>query len=728
MNINDIKNFRSTTARLIAEGSLHEAFSTMRSFSEGGMSWEVTSAIDRLEQNYAYMLRYMVQGIDDPGRGAIYDGIVDEARAIADILARSAYMRENPTLYYNTLRSLNLRRAETISGLLAQYKVELQRLDMDFDNIGDPQRTRAAEQLLSDFFNRVWVTHPLSTEDIAAIKSILLSQNLPLHGRCAVVSALTLGVLEFYDVRRLELLLQVYIEDAEPEVAIRALVGFVVAMFRYRRRSVPRSLMDTLAAAKEKPEWQPDLKAATIECMRTRDTDRLSSKLRNEILPKFSQMPQELKDKLGESHIDMQSLMEGGNPEWDALLSNSGIGETLREMSEIQAEGGDIYMSSFSNLKHFPFFNDVANWFLPFYGTHSAVASADNYEGTLSNTLNRLPFLCDSDKYSVMLSLGSVPAAQLNTLTQAMEAQEAQFHDMLSEIDKADKMTRRKGMVNNYVRNLYRFYRLFRRKGEFFNPFAHNINLLEVESLADGFSDTETLTVIAEFCVKHRFWNEACSLLKKIDSISEPDGARAQKIAFCLDNMGEYAQAISHYEEAEMLGDAGAWLLGRMARTFRRLGKPLRAIDYYKRLLELTPDDVPFIVELGNTLLEANKPDEAEPHYFKAIYLAPESASARRGLAWSQFLNKKFDAADASYAQLLKDEENIIDEDLLNAGHTARARGEIGRAIGLYRRYADRREGGVDVLRKALASDSRWLPDAEYNNLIVEALLYSIDN
>ena len=732
MNINDIKSFRNDAAKLIADGSLHEAFAMMRSFSEGGMNWEITSAIDRLEQNYAYMLRYMMQGIDDPGRGAIYKGIVAEARDIVDMLARSAYMKENPTLYYNTLRSLSLRRAETISGLAAQYKAELQRLDMDFDNIGDSQRTKVAEQMLCGLFNRVWVTHPISSEDFATVKSMVLAQSLPLHARCALVSAVTLGVLEFYDVRRFELLIQVYIESCEAEVSIRALVGFLVAMFRYRRRNMPRSLADTLAAAKEMPAWQSDLKAATIEFMRTRDTERISSKLQNEILPTFTKISPEIKDKIGEGNINMESLMEGGNPEWESLLANSGVGDALREMSEIQADGGDIYMSSFSSLKHFPFFNDVANWFLPFYGTHSAVAVTDDFEGTLSSTLKRLPFLCDSDKFSIMLSLGSLPAPHLNSMIQAMDAQSSQYQEMLSELDKADATARRKVLLNDYVRNLYRFYRLFRRKSEFFNPFAHNLNLLEVEPLADGFSDTETLSVIAEFCIKHRFWSKACSLLKKVDSISEPDASRAQKIAFCLDNMGEYAQAISYYEEAEMLGDAGAWLMGRMARTFRRLGKPLRAIDYYKRLLEITPDDVAFIIELGNTLLEANKADEAEPHYFKALYLAPENASARRGLAWTQFLGGKFEAADASYSLLLADEENIIAEDFLNAGHTARVRGEMSRAIGLYRHYADRCEGGAKALLDALAADNRWLVgagiDTSQNKLIAEALLYGIDN
>ncbi len=172
MKLNEIKNFKNRMGLKIREGALSEAFAAMRAFSEGGMTWEITSGIDRLEDNYRNMLRYVASGAEDPGREAIYAGIVNDALGIVDVLTRRAFMAENPALYYNTARTIGTRQNESVRSLVDAYRVELRRLDNDFESIADPQRTRGAENLLRDIFNRLWVTHPLSADDIAAARPV----------------------------------------------------------------------------------------------------------------------------------------------------------------------------------------------------------------------------------------------------------------------------------------------------------------------------------------------------------------------------------------------------------------------------------------------------------------------------------------------------------------------------------------------------------------------------
>ena len=54
------------------------------------------------------------------------------------------------------------------------------------------------------------------------------------------------------------------------------------------------------------------------------------------------------------------------NPEWENWIDKSGITDKLREMGELQMEGADVYMSTFSQLKQFPFFRQMSHWFYPF--------------------------------------------------------------------------------------------------------------------------------------------------------------------------------------------------------------------------------------------------------------------------------------------------------------------------------------------------------------------------
>ena len=48
--------------------------------------------------------------------------------------------------------------------------------------------------------------------------------------------------------------------------------------------------------------------------------------------------------------------------------------ESFQKMAEMQKQGTDIYFGGFSQMKRFPFFNELSNWFVPFYSHHPAVA------------------------------------------------------------------------------------------------------------------------------------------------------------------------------------------------------------------------------------------------------------------------------------------------------------------------------------------------------------------
>lgn len=729
MKEKDIRKFQSDVALSINRGDLHDAFAAMRSFSEGGLTWEITTEIDRLEDNYRAMLSYLSTGADDPERDQVYASIAAQARTIADKLARRALIAEGSSLYFSTLRRFAARPGQSLATTVAALCAELRRLDTDITSIANPRRSLAAENLAIELFDRLWTSHPLTAEDVAAVREFVLEPGLPMPPRALAVAALSLGALEYYDERRAEALLRIYIDAESDAVALRALIGFCVFAFRFRRRQMSRRLLDVLAAAKESPSWASDLKIAAIEFMRTRDTARINDRLSNDIIPTLTKLAPEIKDKFSDN-FDPMEIAEGGNPEWNDLLGRDGLGDKLREMTELQAEGGDVYMTTFRALKYFPFFREAANWFLPFSAGHSEVASADNFEGTASSQIARLPFLCDSDKFSVMMAMASAPTEHRDTIFSAMETQGSQMRDMLSELEKADTGTRRASVINGYLRDMYRFYNLFSRKADFFNPFAHGIDLMSIDSLAGGFDDTDTLNMIAEFNLKHGFWSEAALIFKKIDASEEPNAERAQKIGYCLEMTGNFAEALSFYEEADMLGSSSTWLLGRLARTYRALGEARRAISVYRRLEELNPEDARNALALGNTLVEARRPDEAEPLFHKALYLDPASKAARRGLAWTQLLNGKLDEAAANYATLVA--ENPTAEDYLNAGHTARARRQMREAINYYILSIQTSGKSATDLAADLAADAAELSaagvDTADDTLILEAIRYATDS
>lgn len=726
MKLADILNFKKDTALAIREGRLHEALDAMRSFSEGSLTWEITTAIDSMAANYQAMLTYFASGIDDPGQKEVYDGLVAQALSLVDNLTRRASVNESATLYYNVVRTLSVCQNESIASLVKDYGREQRRLAGDIESIADPRRTERAEAILRELFNRVWVTYPLSSGDVEALRLLIMSDDrdrIPVHARALAVSAVSLGLLEFYDIRRFELLFAVYLSDEDDTVRLRALTGALAAMYRYRTRPVPREVSRAFDAARIHPDFNADFAAIAAEMMRTVDTDRITESLNNKMKESFRNFDPELRKKLQSGDFDMESIMEG-NPEWEESLAGSGLADTFKEIQKLHEDGSDVFMASFSNMKQFPFFTDLANWFMPFHTTYSSVAEVDTVEGTLSAVLAAMPGLCDSDKFSIMLAFRAMPTANRESFIGMLEAHSRQLLEALSEADKSSPSLHRRSIIGNYVQSLYRFYRLFRRKGDFFPLLSLTPNLLEVKSIEAKIDDVATLEAIAEFYFSHKFWPQAAHAFSRLDALAAPDAARSQKLGYSLDMSGRIDEAISKYEEAEMLDEHSVWTLRRLAAALRRAGQYGRAVTYYKRLSELCPDDGQIALNYGYALSEDGRFADAEAQFYKAAYLMPDSYKPMRGLAWTQFLNHKLSSAIETYRKIFVGGNA---DDSLNYGHALLASGNVKDAISVYRSYSD--NYGRDIAR-ALREDARYLEQAGVDTsripLIIEAVKYGM--
>ena len=111
------------------------------------------------------------------------------------------------------------------------------------------------------------------------------------------------------------------------------------------------------------------------------------------------------------------------------------------------------------------------------------------------------PMFCNSDKFSVILSLAQVPEAQIRMMTDQIRAHSDQMTRM--NIDKLNSGTKaREVIANKFVQDLYRFFKLFRRKGEFKDPFNTSLNLIAHPLLHEFFDDVETLQLVGEFYFK----------------------------------------------------------------------------------------------------------------------------------------------------------------------------------------------------------------------------------
>lgn len=726
MKLSEISKKRTAIARKIRDGKLLESISDLRGFAGSTASWELRQRLDSLDANYRAMLDFLSRGIDDPGRERVYNDLMSEALAINDALTRAEYRAENPSQYFSLLRLQAMNPAVEIATLAEKIKAEALRLNSDFESIDKPDRTRVIEQLERDLFERVWTAYPLRSADLQALDSLMNAPAVGEHIAGLVVSAVWLGLMEYYDSSRLVWLLGKYVTDDRQKVALRALVGASLALFRFRSRPLGQKVLDALAAAKELPSWPSDFAAVTIELIRAADTVRVTEKLQTEVFPNLLKIDPELQQKLASGEISPEALSEEGNPEWEQMFGQSPAADSLRSLMELQADGSDVFMSSFSHLKGFNLFNHISGWFLPFHDTYSDVARNDPAGGQLADMVSQLGLLCDSDKFSVMLATGMIPQTQVEAMISAMNMQMEQQREQLSELEKASPQTSRHAVINKYIADIYRFYKLYRRRNEFFDPFGKNPFILSLASLGGDFNNSDALKAMAEFFFSHKFWSQAAFVLERLDSVDGPDATRSQKLGYAYELSGNLTSAVDAYSTAEMLDGGSVWTLRHLASALRRTGRTKSAVSYYGRLTDLVPDDVKLTYTYGFTLVANGDYEQAEKQFHKAAYLDPESMKVLRGLAWTLLLNGKADRASELYAKIIS--RDSTPSDILNAGHAARACGKLGEAIGLYANYARLTdpEDPVGALAKALAADAADLSRADIdtsdNTLILETI------
>lgn len=705
---NEILSKKELFDRMLSQGRLHEAIAMLKSISEKKMLWEVTDRITRVEEAYRYMLRYAMEGVADPHRDVIYNNIKNDLRMLYDRLTRLVNMQSSPTLYYTTLRAGNV---TAVADACGRYRKLLHGNDAFSIAAGVSQGVTAVELESAEttLFESVWVNFPYSGDDENALNALMGDASIPAHVKILVISALMLGSMEFFDSRRALVLANVYASEASGEqIRMTALTALLLSLYVNRGKEFPPELSARISVLRDMASWRQDIKTVYLELIRTRDTERITAKLRDEIVPEMIKMKPEIDKRIKadfEQGVDPSELEE--NPEWQDFLESSGIADRMKELSEIQEEGGDVLMGTFSQLKSYPFFYNPANWFRPFYADSPVVAQLGDDTNVLGELIAQSFFMCDSDKYSFVLAFASMPEAQRNMMISQIKAQNINAAEIQNASLNLSTDTR-KNVVNKYVQNLYRFFRLFRRRSDFKDPFASEINLIDVKPLQSDFMEDSTLQLVGEFYFKHQYYKEAFGVFKLREAHVFPDATLYQKLGYCQHRLGNTESAIKYYEQSELLTGNSLWTTKRLAAAHKQMGNFKEALEYYNRLDAMQPDKFATSLNIGQCQMALGQYAEASKAFYKAHYLDERSEKPMRLLAWALLMQKDLDASQVIYDKILNT-TTTQPLDYLNRGHVALVKGDFRTAINFYNKFVATSPGGWPDFIREMSDDSSHL-------------------
>lgn len=124
---------------------------------------------------------------------------------------------------------------------------------------------------------------------------------------------------------------------------------------------------------------------------------------------------------------------------------------------------------------------------------------------------------------------------------------------------------------NQYIHDLYRFFKLSQRRNEFHNIFQEEIALHRNPVLKELLSAPELLVAVADFHFRKEHPAEALELYRILIDRKQANADIFQKTGFCLQKEKRYQEAVDAYLKADMLKPDHLWTLRHLATCYRQM-------------------------------------------------------------------------------------------------------------------------------------------------------------
>jgi tetratricopeptide (TPR) repeat protein len=693
MNSRDIISLKKDILTKLTKRQLKDAFELLTKLTINTQDWKISESISELETNYKFMLHYLFEGVEDSGREELYKNILRSLYELTDDSADELLQIESSNIFYERYRVATLKNND-IKNYQAQLKDVFDTLQLtDLLDEGEEKTAKKRESAVkrerigTDIFNSVYISPRATDADYTNYIDFVDSQEIPVREKCLFLAALSLSSFHRFDLRKIQVLMHVA-TSTDILLKARAIVGLVIIMQMYDTRwELYPKLQSRTAILSENPDLKKAILSVIIQLIRSRETEQITKKIKEEILPEMMKL-----NSLAGRKLNMDELMGGDgdfsekNPEWQKELEESGLGKKLQEYSNLQMEGADVFHSTFSGLKSFPFFSEMSNWFLPFDPSYSEISSLfpDEKNSLLKTAVLDSGHMCNSDKYSFCLSLAQISQAQRDMMMGQLGAESEQIKQLQKEAQEMNPAINEEIASNQYIQDLYRFFKLNQYRNNFFDIFKLSLNFYDKKSIAPLISDTDNMRKIALYCFNKNNFGEALYIYKKLIEINNQSEDIWQKIGYCKQMLNDFEGALDAYLQADLLKPNNSWIIKRIAQLYRNQKKPELSLDYYTKAAKLTPDNINIELNIGHCYLELNRLEDALNIYFKVELLDTKGTKAQRPIAWTAFLLKKYDLSQKYYNVILSNKPTV--HDYLNAGHAELCSGNKKEAISHYQK------------------------------------------
>jgi len=726
MNRQEAEHLHRQICTLVLTNQIGEGIDVLEKFVVAARLTGKLDEVSEFKETYRNMLNYTIKGIVDPKRDLIFLKIQRSLIETCDFTLQFAL--SNMGLHIDKLRrEIRLDDAyfsmETMQHLDdLSFSEELGTLFVDNNSVKENEKEIYQKEIVRKSFYLGWLCDKLAESDIELLDRILHSKRFSWIDRCLIVSGLSLGLQRHFDKEKL-IVLNNYLESEDPMVSQRALVGLVIAYYIYDDRIWLYPDLESIFNNLLKNTPKDILKHLIIQLLKACDTENISKKFREEIIPEVIRIESTLRDKLDLDKLISEEFSVEKNPDWEKIFEDSpDLINKLQEFTDLQMEGSDVLMGTFSLLKHFEFFKKESNWFLPFYENTDGDGFINDSEEskTISSILYNSPYMCNSDKYSMLLNLYNIPIAQRQTIIEMLKNEQEQLKELTADKASTDPFTHNKIIITHIIQDLYRFVKLYHLHNEIPDIFQKAWDLPETIHFKALIDFTECLPDIAHFYFSRDIFDRALSSYELLSLQQQDNPILYEKAGYCSERIKDYSGAIKYYKRAELFDTDHSWIFKRMGLCYRQLKDPDNALLYFIEAEKREPENSNIQSQIGHCYLELKDYKNALEHFFKVEFMTQNSQKVWRPIAWCCFVLGKFHEAERYYQQIIEDSPTHFD--YMNLAHLKWCKGHIEEAIPNYLKSLQLLPDGIDQFILSYNEDKYLLQEHGISQLDIDIL------
>ncbi|MDE5552114.1 MAG: hypothetical protein K2I91_02830, partial [Muribaculaceae bacterium] len=301
------KELRQFMMRVIAALNHFEilaAIDMIREYLDSHADAELKDALEQVSRTYKYMLHYLVEGQQDPGRNQLYSDLREDLYGIVRAIEFRDNLKDSSELYYSTARLVRHKRL-SIPQLISEYDNIKDIMLLNASNDDKANILKERDRILSDIFDTIWTLPPAESKRLGRLAGIAKERSDDFILLSTIVGALTMGALKMYDRQKLITLLDID-EIADQRTGARTLTGILLILYRHANR-----LKDDYTLRLRFDTWTDNLlnyrrlREMLMVFIRTVGSLQLTQKIEKDIMPDIMKASPEIMKKFNEKQGEM---------------------------------------------------------------------------------------------------------------------------------------------------------------------------------------------------------------------------------------------------------------------------------------------------------------------------------------------------------------------------------------------------------------------------------------